>query len=101
MNVYDLSERAKHALVALHEEYKAKASDRTIIKPPGFYNNLAAEYEQKMLSIIRGSFTEVENERTVTVQCPSCGQRGTVRGTQQRWSCCGQDHYTFATTVEV
>lgn len=98
--VYDLSERAKRALVALHEQYKAKASGTAILRPPGYWGRLASEYEAKVQAIIRGSFTEVENDRTVRVRCPYCRHDGQIRGTQTRWTCCGQDHYTFATTVE-
>lgn len=101
--VYDLSDRAKRALVELHEEYQRKASDRTIIKPPGFYGKLAAEYEQKVQDIIRGSFTEVDADRTVRVRCPNCGREGAIRASQARWacSCSTEDHHTFATIVEV
>lgn len=98
--VKDLSPRAKRALLLLHEEYKAKVAPEGVRMPHGYYGRLASEYEQKVQQIIRGSFEDIENERIVTVKCPKCRQTGTLRGTQQRWTCCGQDYYTFATLVE-
>jgi hypothetical protein len=99
--VYDLSDRAKRALVELHEEFKQRAeTGGKILMPRWFWANLSAEYERRMSEIIRGSFTEVDNERDVRVRCPQCKREGTIRGTQSRWTCCGQDHYTFGTLVE-
>jgi hypothetical protein len=105
VNVMTLTDRAKRALVNLHAEYKKKVEQyqfaRHTIYRPGYLHQLSEEYNRKVAEICNQGLTETTADRTVRVQCPSCGRIEQIAGDVERWTCvCGPfERYAYLTYV--
>jgi hypothetical protein len=94
VTVHKLTDRARHAIIALHSEYKQRlnfAKFALYSMPQGPYlKTLSDEYESKLQAIIREGTEETRNDRYVRVKCPECNRIEQIAGDVERWTCiCG------------
>lgn len=108
VDVMELTERAKHALVELHKEFEEKVRQYKFAKlgygihRPGYLKGLSTEYNRRVAEIINQGLTESRGVRMVRVQCPACGRVEQIAGDVERWTCvCGPfERMAFQTYME-